>query len=324
MRSAKREEMDRRLERGIILDGGLATELERLGLELDDPLWSARVLIDEPDAIQAVHLDYLTAGADCITTASYQASVLGLEEAGLSRRQVKDLLRLSVRLAQESRDFLLHAQEDSPSPVERPWVAASCGPYGAYLADGSEFRGDYDLTELQLYDFHAPRFEILAQAEPDLFAFETIPQAREAAAIARLLKLSPIPAWVSFTLADADHLASGEPFEAGLDPLADIESVLALGVNCVSPEWIAPAIDRIRARTDKKIIVYPNAGGTWNQDRQAWEGSEEIKPFVRLARSWWEGGARIVGGCCRTTPDHIKRLARQLRGTEPGGEARSG
>ncbi len=158
MRSAKIDKMVERFGRGILLDGGLATELERLGLDLDDPLWSARVLIDEPEAIQAVHLDYLMAGADCITTASYQASVAGLLDAGLSRRQIKEVLRKSVRLAQESCDYLRHAEgkELADDDGGMPMVAASCGPYGAYLADGSEFRGDYDLTEAELYDFHAP------------------------------------------------------------------------------------------------------------------------------------------------------------------------
>ncbi len=303
-----------RFSRGVLLDGGLATELERLGLDLDDSLWSARILIDEPEAIQAVHLDYLMAGADIITTASYQASVAGLLEAGLSRRQIKDVLRKSVRLAQESCDYLRHAEGKTPSDDDEtmPMVAASCGPYGAYLADGSEFRGDYDLTESELYDFHAPRVEVLSESAPDLLAFETIPQAREARAIARLLKLSPIPAWVSFQCRDEEHLASGEPIEAGLEAVADIDSVIAVGFNCVSPHLVLPLLDRIRPLTDKRRIVYPNAGGRWNDSARCWEGEGDVREFVSIAKDWRKHGADAIGGCCRTTPEYIKRIKKGL------------
>jgi homocysteine S-methyltransferase len=297
-----------RLPAGLILDGGLATELESLGLDLDHPLWSARVLIDEPDAILAVHIDYLLAGADCITTSSYQASIAGLEEAGLSRRQIKDLLRKSVRLAQEARDFFLQQQDNNSSEETSPLVAASCGPYGAYLADGSEFTGDYDLSENDLYDFHSPRFEILAEAQPDLLAFETIPQAREAKAIARLLKLSTLPAWVSFSCRDGEHLVSGEPIEAALAHLHDIDSVVAVGVNCVSPGLVLPIIETIRRHTHQPIVVYPNAGGTWDDADRSWVGGDDLKTFISLAKQWRSAGASLIGGCCQITPEHIKRL----------------
>ena len=317
MRSAEIDRMTERFGRGIFLDGGLASELERLGLDLDDPLWSARILIDEPEAIQAVHLDYLMAGADCITTASYQASVPGLLDAGLSRRQVKEVLRKSVRLAQESCDYLRHAEGKEPAGDDEamPMVAASCGPYGAYLADGSEFQGDYDLTEAQLYDFHAPRVEMLAESAPDLLAFETIPQAREARAIARLMKLSSIPAWVSFQCRDAEHLASGEPIEAGLEALSDVDSVVAVGVNCVAPDLVLPLLDRLGSLTSKRRIVYPNAGGQWNRSSRCWEGEEDLKGFVSMSQVWRQLGADAIGGCCRTTPDYIKRMKKAIGGS---------
>ncbi|MBY0589054.1 homocysteine S-methyltransferase [bacterium] len=316
MLSDKIRRTQQRLTEGLILDGGLATELERLGFDLDHPLWSARVLLEEPEAIQAVHLDYLAAGAQCITTASYQASIPGLEEAGLSRRQTKDLLRQSVRLAQECRDYLLD-QDESDDPEERasPLVAASCGPFGAYLADGSEFRGDYDVSETALYDFHAPRVEILADALPDLIAFETIPQAREARAIARLMKLSAIPAWVSFCCQDADRLASGESLAEAIAPLVEIESIVAVGVNCVSPMVTLSVIERIRQSWPRAIVAYPHAGGSWNNQRRCWEGDEDPKSFVSQANNWRAMGASVIGGCCRTTPEHIKRLVRVQKRT---------
>src|SRR4051794_6322357 len=219
----------------VILDGGLATELERRGADLRDPLWSAKLLVENPGLIRDVHLDYFRAGADVGTSASYQASFLGFCRRGLSPREAGDLLRLSVRLVQEARDAFM---AEAPAGRLRPLVAASVGCYGAYLADGSEYRGDYDLTAEDLIDWHRPRLETLLDAGPDLLACETIPCLAEAEALVRLLEEFPaVPAWLSFSCRDGAHLWTGEPFAEAVRIASAARNVAAVGVNCTAPAF---------------------------------------------------------------------------------------
>jgi homocysteine S-methyltransferase len=292
-----------------ILDGGLATELEHAGCDLDDPLWSARVLIDAPERIEAVHRSFVEAGADIVTTASYQGTIPGFVARGLSEAQARALLRRTVELARAA------AGSDT-------LVAASIGSYGAYLADGSEYRGDYGLDRAALVDFHRPRLDELLAAGPDLLAFETIPSAVEAEAIAELLAGEGPRAWVSLSLKPAPGLAisDGTALGEAIRPLLAHPRVAALGVNCLGPEEVLPAVELLAERAPSQaIVVYPNSGERWIA--QAWAG-EQTEParFVALARRWIAAGARIVGGCCRTRPAHIAALAelrRELRGGSP-------
>ena len=190
----------------VVLDGGLATELEARGADLGDELWSARLLIDDPASIVEVHRAYVDAGADVVIGASYQASYEGLAHRGIGRDAATALLARSVELAREGADG-------------RALVAASVGPYGAVLANGAEYTGDYGLGETSiarsfLRDFHGPRAEALVAAGPDLLAIETIPSIVEAEALTEVLDdLPDVPAWVSFSCADASHLNDGTPFE---------------------------------------------------------------------------------------------------------------
>src|SRR5436190_82939 len=157
-----------------ILDGALATELEARGCNLNDDLWSARILIEQPELIHQIHLDYFNAGADIAITASYQATIKGFARRGLSKEQSLALMQKSVKIAQEARDEFWSNENNRIGRVY-PLIAASVGPYGAFLADGSEYRGDYNLTEGELIDFHRPRVEALIAAGADLLACETIP-----------------------------------------------------------------------------------------------------------------------------------------------------
>lgn len=302
----------------LILDGGLATLLEARGHDLRDHLWSARLLRDDPQAIVDAHSDYLQAGADCIISASYQATIPGFMRAGLSRTEAVDLLQRSVILARQARDAFW--QKEAPRGGRlRPLVAASVGPYGAYLADGSEYTGAYGLDAGVLLDFHRERWRLLAAAGPDLMACETIPSGVEAQALARLLPESPsVPAWVSFSCRDEAHLSDGTPLAEVVARLAPLEQVVAIGINCTAPRFIPALIRVARAVTSKPVLVYPNSGETYDVTRRLWLGQAEPQEFGALSERWRAAGASLIGGCCRTGPEHVRAIRSHLLGTREG------
>ncbi len=295
----------------LILDGAMATELERRGADLNDSLWSAKILREAPELIRDVHLDYFRAGADIAITASYQATIEGFTRRGLSRATAIDLIQKSVYLAQEARTlYLAETLRNTEYEIRNPpLIAASIGPYGAYLADGSEYRGDYGLTEEDLIKFHRPRMAALIAAEPDLLACETIPCLLEARALVQLLTRFPNTyAWFTFSARDDTHTCHGEPLAecaAFLDPF---EQVAAIGINCTAPKHLPGLIREIRRATSKPIIVYPNSGETYDPATKTWLGETDCDAFGAQARDWYAAGAQIIGGCCRTTPEHIRAI----------------
>ncbi len=285
----------------VVLDGGLATELERRGADLRDPLWSAKVLVDDPDAIRGVHQAYFDAGADVAISASYQATFEGLAGRGIERAGAATLMRRSVELAREA------ASGDQV-------VAASVGPYGAMLGNGAEYTGDYDKDEDELVDFHVPRIEALAEAGPDVFAVETIPSVVEGGALVRALERVPeIPAWVSFSCRDGGHVCDGTPIASAVEVVAASPSVVAVGVNCTSPLHVERLVETISATTDKPVVCYPNRGSFWDPMRKAWTDPprQDARPPLRPL-AWKEAGASMIGGCCGTTPDDIAAIAAAL------------
>jgi homocysteine S-methyltransferase len=307
----------------LILDGGLATELEARGYDLADDLWSARLLLDEPAAIKALHTDYLAAGADCIISASYQGTIPGFMKRGLSELQAEALLRLSVTLALEARDTFWSAPANRRGRI-RPLVAASVGPYGAALADGSEYTGNYDLEEEGLWRFHRRRWEILAGTAADILACETIPSQPESRALARLLAETPGRyAWFSFSCRDERHINDGSLLVDCLEPLAKMEQVAAVGINCTAPRHIPGLIAEARSVTGKPIVVYPNSGEVYDVANQRWSGIADSADFAGAGREWRQAGASVIGGCCRTGPDHIRSIRWQLAGPwQPGAGAK--
>lgn len=297
----------------VILDGALATELEQRGCDLRDPLWSAKVLLEAPELIRQVHLDYFRAGADGVITASYQASVEGFARRGIAQTEALALIRRSVDLAREARDtFWADPAHRLGRP--RPFVAASVGPYGAFLANGSEYRGDYGLGEAALIEFHRPRLAALLAAGPDILACETLPCLLEAQALVRLLAEFPeASTWISFSARDSAHTCHGERLADCAAVLDACPQVAAIGVNCTAPGYIPDLIDAIRAATDKPIVVYPNSGENYDATHQCWQGTSTIATFAEQAREWAAHGARVIGGCCRTGPAHIRALAAWAR-----------
>ncbi|GAA1693258.1 homocysteine S-methyltransferase [Kribbella yunnanensis] len=283
-------------EKPIILDGGLSNALEDRGHDLSDALWSARLLRDAPAEIAAVHRAYFEAGAMVATTASYQASVPGFAQAGVPVAEAERLIASSVRIAQEVRDEF---------GGER-LVAASVGPYGAFLADGSEYRGRYGVSASALRDFHGPRLELLIGAGPDLLAVETIPDVDEAEVLVQLLQELDFPAWLSYSAADG-RTRAGQPLAEAF-ALGGIDQVVAVGINCCAPEEVAA--DVALAATVRPAVAYPNSGEIWDADARGWTGSSET--LTDLAPGWAAAGAKYIGGCCRVGPSGIRALAAAL------------
>ncbi|OBJ18132.1 homocysteine S-methyltransferase [Mycobacterium sp. 1245801.1] len=281
----------------MLLDGGLATELEARGHDLSDSLWSARLLADAPQDIVAVHAAYFRAGAAIATTASYQASFEGFAARGFDRGETAGLLRRSVALARAARDG---------TGVDGLLVAASVGPYGAALADGSEYRGRYGLSVAALARWHRPRLEVLAAAGADVLACETVPDVDEARALVELVRAVGVPAWLSYTI-DGDRTRAGQPLAEAFAVAAGVDEIVALGVNCCAPADVLPAIAHA-APVGKPVIVYPNSGERWDALRRKWIGPSRFG--ADLAAQWIAAGARIVGGCCRVGPADIAAIHR--------------
>ncbi len=292
----------------VILDGALATELERRGADLADPLWSAKTLIEQPELIRAVHSDYFAAGADVATTATYQATFEAFARRGIDRGAAAQLMRGAVRLAADAREEFW-AVPANRAGRSRPLVAASIGPYGAMLADGSEYRGRYALTDVELRDFHRPRIAVLAGSGADLLAFETIPCLREALILARILEdFPPLSAWMSFSCQDGSRNAEGEDIGACAAALQPYPQIAAIGINCTRPEFAVPLLRRMHEHTSKPLLAYPNSGEDYDAAEKVWRGDRHLSTFADQARSWYDAGARIMGGCCRTTPRDIAGL----------------
>lgn len=292
----------------VVLDGGLATELERRGHVLSDDLWSARLLLERPDAVEATHLAFFRAGAAVATTASYQASFQGFAARGLTADEAAALMRRSVSLARAAA-----ATAGSDDGVRR-WVAASVGPYGAVLADGSEYSGNYGVTAAVLRDFHGPRAEVLATAGADLLAIETVPSEQELTVLLGVLDELPAGtrAWLSVTCADGATTRRGEDVDRVFGLARGHDRVLAVGVNCTAPEHVEELVGRAVAASGKPAVAYPNSGESWDAAARTWGGEGAGVDPVAAAR-WVAAGARLVGGCCRVSARDIARLAAALR-----------
>ena len=297
----------------LIIDGALATELERRGCDLNDALWSAKVLMEQPEIIQQVHLDYFNAGADVAITASYQATVEGFAQRGLNKNQAIGLIKKSVQIAKDARDEFW-SNEKNRINRSYPLIAGSVGPYGAFLADGSEYRGGYQLTEKELIDFHRPRIEALIDSGVDLVACETIPNFVEAQALIKLLSEFPqASAWFTFTAKDGEHISHGEKIADVAEWLNAYPQVAGIGINCSSPLHIPSLIQEIKKNTNKPVVVYPNSGEIYDASTNTWHGETSCESFGLQSKDWHEHGASVIGGCCRTTPEHIKEIT-SLRG----------
>jgi homocysteine S-methyltransferase len=301
-----------------VLDGGLATELERAGCDLASPLWSGEVLRTQPEKVLAVHRSYLEAGADCLLSASYQVSAMGFREIGLdasaAEQAARNAIQQSVALAEQARRKYAQTESAAGRKSRPIWIAGSLGAYGAALHNGAEFHGRYDVSHAALVDFHAGRIDAMRETAADFLAFETVPSLAEAEAILETLARFPgLAAYISFTCRDDAHTGHGEPIEECARLLdaaqqGSMQQILAIGVNCTAPRYILPLIRKVRAVTDKRIAVYPNSGETWIGETRSWAGTSDPHAFGDMAHQWRAAGADWIGGCCRTGPEHIRAI----------------
>ena len=290
----------------MLLDGGLATQLEAQGCDIGNLLWSASLLQTNPDAIVEATRAYLDAGAECVATASYQASREGFATLGLSAVEADALMRLSVELAARARDEFLAA--DSGIKYV-PLIAASIGPYGAMLHDGSEYSGEYGVSAATLREFHGTRLKLFDESDADVLAIETIPSRLEAEVLAELLVDCDKPAWISFSCSDGTRINDGAPITDVVALFKDHPGVVAIGVNCTPPQYVPELVKKIRAAApDKAVIAYPNSGEVYCVEDNSWSGTVTPGDCATAALAWVDAGATIVGGCCRMGPDHIRAI----------------
>ncbi|MBP2326073.1 homocysteine S-methyltransferase [Kibdelosporangium banguiense] len=289
------------LDHPLVLDGGLSNVLTDAGHDLSGRLWSAGLLLDEPEAIAAAHLAYFRAGARVAITASYQVTYEGFAAHGVDSDQTTLALRRSIELARQAAE---QAEVDHPL-----WIAGSVGPYGAMLADGSEYRGRYGLSVEQLVRFHRPRIEVLAEAGADVLAVETIPDVDEAEAVVRVLDEIGVPAWLSYSVS-GPATRSGQPLDLAFALAAESDAVIAAGVNCCAVDDAGPAVRVAASVTGKPVVVYPNNGQAWDAAARKWTGEPTFDPG--RTNDWIADGARLVGGCCQVGPDQIGALAAMI------------
>jgi homocysteine S-methyltransferase len=302
-------------QRTLLIDGALATELESRGHDLNHPLWSAKVLREDPNAIEQVHLDYYLAGADIAITASYQASVQGIQDHfGIDREHALKVIGASARLAQQARKKAYkHINAD-----RKLLVAGSVGPYGAYLADGSEYRGDYQRTASEFQEFHRPRIQALLEEGVDLLAIETMPQLSEIEAVLQLLhdEYPNVICWISCTLKDSKHISDGTAIEDLIELVGKHQDqVVAVGINCVATEVVTGALKTLKSCTDLPLLCYPNSGEAWDATTKTWSGKTPTGEGIeQQIQGWRDEGARLIGGCCRTGPRYIEVVKKALDG----------
>lgn len=284
----------------VLLDGGLSTTLEQLGQDISGDLWSARLLRDEPAAVEQAHRAFFDAGAQVATTATYQATFPGFAAHGVDPDTTELLMRRSVTLARSAADSADH----------QTWVAASAGPYGAMLADGSEYTGRYGLTVEQLREFHRPRLAVLADAGADVIAFETIPCAAEVEAVLAEISGTGIDAWLSVSI-DGSRTRAGEPLTDVFAMTETIDELIAVGVNCSSPSDATTAVS-VAASSGHPVVVYPNSGEGWDAVNRSWLAAGDATAEVWPVQQWVDDGAQLVGGCCRIGPTQIESIGLSL------------
>ncbi|MFG2884563.1 homocysteine S-methyltransferase [Streptomyces sp. NPDC048297] len=291
--------------RTVVLDGGMSNQLESAGYDLSDDLWSARLLAERPEAVTEAHLAYFAAGAEVAITASYQATFEGFAQHGIGRAGAARLMASSVELARGA--VRARVRQAGGAGGARPlWVAASVGPYGAMLADGAEYRGRYGLSVAELERFHRPRIEVLAGAGPDVLALETVPDTDEAVALLRVVRGMGVPAWLSYTV-DGRRTRAGQSLEEAFGLAAEVDEVIAVGVNCCAPQDVEYAVETAARVTGKPVVVYPNSGETWDAGARMWDGRATFG--AERVEGWRAAGARLIGGCCRVGPSAITTIA---------------
>lgn len=313
----------------MVIDGSMSTALEHLGANLNSRLWTARALEVSPELVRQVHLDYFRAGADCGITCSYQATIPGLMAEGATQEEAERLIALSVRLFCQARQQWWE-EEGEKEGRAFPLCLAGIGPYGAYLADGSEYRGHYGVDDEVLDRFHRRRMEVLKEAGADLFLIETQPSLHEALLAAGIAEELGADYWISFSCMDGKHICEGDLIrKCGEAFSQDHPHLRMIGINCTKPVYIASLIRELRtglqsAQTGNRIPigVYPNSGEEYDPVTKTWHGTGDARSFGEYALDYMKAGADAVGGCCTTVASHVEQVVEARRQFLAGGRVR--
>ena len=297
----------------MVLDGALATELEQRNCNINDSLWSAKILAQNPEIIKNVHYDYFMAGADCAITSSYQATIEGFVKKGYTESEAKGLIKKSVFIAKKARDEFWLDENNRKNRVY-PIIAASVGPYGAYLSDGSEYVGNYSIGKDELKEFHRDRIKLLIDAGADILACETIPSLTEALALAEVIsEFEGVNAWISFSCRNQYEISDGTLIGECTKSLNNFKNIISIGINCTAPQFVESLIKEVKIYTDKPIVVYPNSGEEYDANSKNWYGYFANESYGELSKTWHKAGASIIGGCCRTTPHDISQISNWVK-----------
>ncbi len=293
----------------MVIDGSMSTALEQMGADLNNRLWTASILAKQPELVKQVHMNYFRAGADCGITCSYQATIPGFMAQGYTEKEAEELIRRSVRLFLEAREQWWKEEGEAAGRMY-PLCLGAVGPYGAYLADGSEYRGNYGLSDQELYDFHQRRMELLHEEGADLLLIETQPSLQEALVEAKIAEELGADYWISFSCRNGRQICEGTPIREcaeTLDP-ERYPHLKMIGINCTKPEYLASLIRELKSATKLPVAVYPNSGETYNPETKTWSGSDDGTDFGEYALQFMLAGADAVGGCCRTVEKHIGQV----------------
>jgi len=281
-----------------VIDGGLSTALELLGADMSGPLWTAQTVIDDPALLERAHRSFVEAGADIIATASYQCGTKQLEAIGMSAKEARDVLALTTMIARRAVEGTSVA------------VAASVGPFGASLANGSEYTGRYGVERQVVEDYHREKLAILVDSGADLIAIETIPLADEALLIAEILEdLGAPPAWFSFGFTDETQTYGLDAVDKAVLSIAGYAVLVAIGMNCTHPRFVDSLLASMSELVSGiPLIVYPNHGREWDAVARCWIGDSISISSVETVKRWVDLGARLIGGCCGVDPLGITDL----------------
>lgn len=303
-------EITAELTKPLLIDGAMSTALEQLGADTNNSLWTASVLANQPALVKKVHQEYFKAGARLAITDTYQANVPAFIKNGYSKQEAHSLIQRAVALAKEARD------EYQQETGIYNYVAGALGPYGAYLANGSEYTGDYHLSAIEYQQFHRPRLTDILTVGVDVIAIETQPRLDEVLAELDLVKeLAPDTlCYVSFSLKDSTRLPDGTPLAVAARTVAKYPNVFAVGVNCIPLEEVTAAIETVHQVTDKPVIAYPNSSATYDPTTKTWSYPHGRRSLVDYLPQWLAAGLTIIGGCCTTTPQDIAALHEYLKG----------
>ena len=294
----------------MVIDGSMSTALEKMGADLNNDLWTAMVLAKQPELVKQVHINYFKAGADCGITCSYQATIPGLMKHGFTQEEAEEMIARSVKLFLEARDEWWQTEGEAAGRAY-PLCLAGIGPYGAYLANGSEYKGHYGVSDNVLHDFHRRRMEILYKAGADILLIETQPSLKEALIEAEIAEDLGADYWISFSCMDEAHICEGDRIANCAKALSeDHPHLKMIGVNCTKPEYIASLVKELKSATDLPIAVYPNSGEIYNPIDKTWTHSPFALDFEEYALSYMQAGASAVGGCCTTVEKHVEQVVK--------------